>query len=322
MNTTKIIHSLLAIDENGTIVKKYFTNTPFNYDNIKDALDVGSINYYNSFIQTLLSAGYSVGNGMSFNINGQYVKLILNGIKINEIIYIFSVYDYDEALTIELQSINNDLINTLRNTIKKISECKKGEGITEEKFLEEMTILNNQLINMQRELVKKNIEIQNLNEKLQKMAITDPLTGAFNRRYFYQKLGEEITRAKRNNYTLSIIYIDLNNFKTINDTYGHEEGDRVLIEFTQITKNHIRNNIDSLFRFGGDEFVILLIDCNEDYAQKVAVRLNNEISKIHTLLSMAYGISEITPETQIDIEKIISATDQKMYEHKKKMKMH
>jgi PleD family two-component response regulator len=84
-----------------------------------------------------------------------------------------------------------------------------------EKFLEEMTMLNNQLINMQRELLKKNIEIQNLNEKLQKMAITDPLTGAFNRRYFYQKLEEEVTRAKRNNYSMSIIYIDLNNFKTL-----------------------------------------------------------------------------------------------------------
>lgn len=79
----------------------------------------------------------------------------------------------------------------------------------------------------------------------------------------------------------SALNIDLNNFKKINDTYGHEEGDSVILDFTQIIKNNIRNTIDSLFRFGGDECVVLHIDCNEEYAQKVAARLNNEISTIH-----------------------------------------
>ncbi|HOM11368.1 MAG TPA: GGDEF domain-containing protein [Spirochaetota bacterium] len=323
MNTFQLIHSILTINEQGTIIKKHYSHALFEYNNLKDALDIGSIDYFNTFMQTVLSQGYAIGHSISFNVNNQYIKLILNGIQRNDVIHIFMLYDFAEAINAELQTINNELINTLRNTIKNFSDWNVGEPIFENKLFEEMAQLNNQLINMQRELVKKNIEIKNLNEKLQQIAITDPLTGAFNRRYFYQKISEEIARAKRNNYSISLLYIDLNNFKTINDTYGHEQDDRILTEFTKVVKFNIRNNIDSLFRFGGDEFVILLIDCTEEYANKVIERINKEVSKIHNLLSMAYGISQIAPDKEnIDIEAILVATDKKMYNHKKAMKMH
>ena len=322
MNTLQVVHSILTIDENSTIIQKHYVHQAFAFENLKDALDLDSITHYNNFIITIINEGYASGILLSLNIQGNYTKVIMSGIRCNQHIHLFAVYDTDEAITRELQSINNDIMNTLRHTIKDLSESKIIDALSEEKFLHEMTELNNQLINTQRKLVKKNIEIMKLNEKLQKLSITDPLTSTFNRRYFYEKINEEIARAKRNNYFLTILFIDLNNFKKINDMYGHEEGDRVLIAFSQIVKNNIRNNIDSIFRFGGDEFVLILVDCSETQAKNVAERLNAEIKKVQNTLSIACGIMQISPdEESIDIEKLLALADKKMYEHKKEMKM-
>lgn len=317
-----MVHSILTIDKNSVIIQKHYIHQTFDFENLKDALDLDSILHYHNFIQTIINQGYATGALLSLNLQGNYIKVIMSGIRCNEYIHIFTAYDTDEAITLELQSINNDLMNTLRHTIKDLSELKHIDTLTEEKFLYEMTEINNQLINTQRELIKKNIEIINLNKKLQELSITDPLTGAYNRRYFYDKIKEEIARAKRNHYFLTIVFIDLNNFKKINDTYGHEEGDRILKAVVQIVNNNIRYSIDSIFRFGGDEFVIILIDCNETHAKIVAERLNAEIQKIYNMLSIAYGIIHIAPEEEsIDIEQLLALADKKMYEHKKEIKM-
>ena len=94
--------------------------------------------------------------------------------------------------------------------------------------------------------------------ELEKLTITDDLTGLFNRRYFYRKLDEEMVRAKRQNGKLSLILLDLDNFKGYNDTFGHLEGDMALKEAGRIILSSIREKFDSGCRYGGDEFAVIL----------------------------------------------------------------
>lgn len=110
------------------------------------------------------------------------------------------------------------------------------------------------------------------NEMLKYIGLTDSLTGVYNRRYIDRRLLEEIGRARRQAYRISCLYIDLDHFKAVNDTYGHQGGDEVLREVAARIKAELRLS-DALGRFGGEEFVVLLIDADLDSATTCAQRI-------------------------------------------------
>jgi len=118
------------------------------------------------------------------------------------------------------------------------------------------------------------ISLENVisNELLKYISLTDPLTGVHNRRFFDRRLLEEIGRARRQGYPLACMYIDIDFFKQINDTVGHQGGDDVLRELATRIKAELRLS-DALARFGGEEFVVLLIDANSTSACMVAERI-------------------------------------------------
>jgi diguanylate cyclase (GGDEF)-like protein len=115
------------------------------------------------------------------------------------------------------------------------------------------------------------------NEMLKYIGLTDSLTGVYNRRYLDRRLLEEIARARRQRYDLSLMYIDIDHFKRINDTVGHQGGDEVLREVASRIKGELRLS-DALARFGGEEFVVLLIDADLDSAAFVAERIRAGLS--------------------------------------------
>jgi diguanylate cyclase (GGDEF)-like protein len=115
------------------------------------------------------------------------------------------------------------------------------------------------------------------NEMLKYIGLTDSLTGVYNRRYIDRRLLEEIARARRQGYAISCMYIDIDHFKRVNDTVGHQGGDEVLRETAFRIKNELRLS-DALGRFGGEEFVVLLIDANLDSAVQVAERIRASIA--------------------------------------------
>src|SRR5450830_1089140 len=115
------------------------------------------------------------------------------------------------------------------------------------------------------------------NEMLKYIGLTDSLTGVYNRRYIDRRLLEEIARARRQKYTISFMYIDIDHFKRVNDTYGHQGGDEVLREVASRIKTELRRS-DALARFGGEEFVVLLIDADLDSAAFVAERIRAGIA--------------------------------------------
>jgi len=110
------------------------------------------------------------------------------------------------------------------------------------------------------------------NEMLKYIGLTDSLTGVYNRRYIDRRLVEEIARARRQSYRISFMYIDVDHFKKVNDSVGHQAGDDVLREVAARIKMELRLS-DALARFGGEEFVVLLIDADLQAAAMVADRI-------------------------------------------------
>jgi two-component system cell cycle response regulator len=115
------------------------------------------------------------------------------------------------------------------------------------------------------------------NEMLKYIGLTDALTGVYNRRYIDRRLVEEIARARRQAYRISCMYIDIDHFKRVNDTVGHQGGDEVLREVAARIKAELRMS-DALGRFGGEEFVVLLIDADSDSASRVAQRIRASVA--------------------------------------------
>jgi len=115
-------------------------------------------------------------------------------------------------------------------------------------------------------------KVEVLAQEVYKMALLDPLTGLFNRRYIEQRLEDEITRSQRHGRALSAILFDLDEFKQVNDTYGHGAGDALLRAFAERLSKATRGS-DASARYGGDEFLVVLPECRPENVQHVLKRL-------------------------------------------------
>jgi diguanylate cyclase (GGDEF)-like protein len=127
--------------------------------------------------------------------------------------------------------------------------------------------------------IKRAIIERNIRQELQKLSITDSLTGLYNQRHFYARLNEEIARAKRQKYSLALILLDLDDFKRYNDNYGHLAGDELLQKVGKVINRNVREGVDSGFRYGGDEFAVVLIDANELVAKMMSDRIEKGIEE-------------------------------------------
>lgn len=158
-------------------------------------------------------------------------------------------------------------------------------------------------------------ELKKTNKILEKLSITDDLTGVFNQRYFYKKLKEELRRACRQNHSLSLLLFDIDHFKSYNDTYGHIEGDKVLKRLGDLILINIREHVDSGFRHGGDEFAVILPDTTEDVAKKIAERLRTAFEKCNfDQARLSIGITQYREKDKI--EEVIKRADDALYKVK------
>ncbi|WP_196761443.1 GGDEF domain-containing protein [Pseudoalteromonas luteoviolacea] len=153
------------------------------------------------------------------------------------------------------------------------------------------------------------------------VAVKDPLTGALNRRTLVEQVELESERVSRYSQVCSIIMIDLDNFKTLNDKLGHGVGDEMLVGFVELINEYTRRN-DKLFRLGGDEFMLLLPGMNEENAYAFIGRIQNLVPTKLTMdsvsLGMSFGVCEITANTSV--ETLLEQADKALYQNKHQRK--
>jgi two-component system cell cycle response regulator len=162
-------------------------------------------------------------------------------------------------------------------------------------------------------------------ERLKRIGLTDPLTGVNNRRFFDQRLSEEIARAARSGAPLSCLLLDIDKFKQINDTFGHQAGDHVLIDVAALIKKQMRGS-DVLARYGGEEFVAVLINANSDEAIEIAERVRRNIAAhkfaittaVKHSVTISIGLTTLfenksSTDTNILADELINRADRALY---------
>ena len=168
-------------------------------------------------------------------------------------------------------------------------------------------------------------ERKKLEEKLQKLARFDVLTCSYRRGYGLNLLEQQIKTANRNKTFVTLFYLDIDRFKYINDTFGHNEGDKVLKEAAKLFKFTLRE-VDIICRIGGDEFLLILPDTSPEKAPQIRERIDKNLEKLNRSLNKPYkisfsiGLSCYNPSNPLSIDELIRIADENMYKEKKRKK--
>ena len=182
------------------------------------------------------------------------------------------------------------------------------------------SIVGSELSKLRQMLRSRNVELQNALKKVSEMAITDELTGIFNRRHIMNVLRYQKSMADRGDYVFVVCYADLDHFKEVNDRFGHSTGDIVLQKFAVLTKEAIRE-VDYVARFGGEEFLLILVKTSLPEAVVVSERIRKSILKfsfgdlspdLHTTVSI--GVAEYQSGERI--EDLLERADAALYRAK------
>ena len=167
----------------------------------------------------------------------------------------------------------------------------------------------------ERKLTRERVRMM---EKLQRLAVTDGLTKLYNSRSFYSQLETEVDRFNRYKHPLALLLLDLDHFKDYNDNYGHLEGDKVLVRFSQIIKSCLRTN-DSAYRYGGEEFTVLLPETGGVEARTVAQRIRSALEAerfkprdgVEVQITISIGVTEYAHKEELST--FIQRADKAMY---------
>lgn len=225
------------------------------------------------------------------------------------------VLTYDPKLNnFPLKSLEGtDEVSLIHNAI--ISMVKKISVYTD--------LLDRNNVLLEEKVAQRTLELEKSNRELSLLASVDYLSKLYNRRHFTQTAEAILEMSKRNNTKVSIIMIDIDNFKSINDAYGHETGDEVIVSFSSIIKESIRKS-DVACRFGGEEFIVLFPDTDVDGAFSIAEKIRKEAESRKVYLShnqelnytVSVGVSEVDMEKDRNMEASIHRADSAMYRAK------
>ena len=165
--------------------------------------------------------------------------------------------------------------------------------------------------------IKRIVRERNMRFELRRLSTCDALTGLYNRRHLDDNLQNEAIRASRQHYDLYLLLIDIDNFKVYNDKYGHQQGDRLLQELARLILRSIRENVDSGYRYGGDEFAATILHANPQQALMVAERLRTEYNARNLVpTSLSIGIAKLKNShgtLEEDLDDLIRKADQALY---------
>ncbi|MBW1817148.1 MAG: GGDEF domain-containing protein [Deltaproteobacteria bacterium] len=173
-----------------------------------------------------------------------------------------------------LEDLTSEIATKTRQMVTKESLHIKNEMVSLHNIFDR---LYKDLEDKVKKLDKSSRDLIQLNIKLSKDAITDELTSLYNRRFFYVRLAEDIARLEEYNPELTVMMLDIDNFKYFNEKYGHQTGDKILKDISQVFRDVARKS-DSCFRYGGDEFAVILPSCDAKCAEVLAGKLIKTVS--------------------------------------------
>lgn len=266
------------------------------YNNLNQEIQK-NVNDITSYIETLMSESI-------IERNKQQARL--------ELVAIFLLISIAIMILIGIYYSNNNIIKPLSKVLAWTKFVEKGMYSFEnsDKPKNEIGILMTSFHKMA-EKIKSNINL------LEKISLTDQLTKLHNRRAIDSRLEEAYHTFKRYNTTFSVILLDIDHFKSVNDTYGHDVGDSVLKEFAKILKNSSRE-VDFVGRWGGEEFLIVCPNTNHDEVKILAEKLRKKVEeftfKTVGKKTASFGTYEIKED--IDISKLIEKVDEALYKSK------
>jgi len=177
----------------------------------------------------------------------------------------------------------------------------------------------------EKQLQENNEQIKILNNKLELLSRTDSLTGLYNRRYFDEMIHQEWNRGLRSQQPLSCILFDIDYFKDYNDCYGHQAGDKCLIDISLVMKDTFKRAGDVVGRYGGEEFIVIMPNTNleeaktalRNYQKELArLRIPHKESSANCYVTMSEGFITTVPSKDETIEDIIRKADKALYQAK------
>ncbi len=306
--------------------------------NVKNTLHRNPL--YFSYLFPLKGKIYEVGIS-AFSYRRQIHYLVLKLIAISFLLFLFLIFvfplffknciidpvnDLLEAAE-EIEGGNLDLkvpvrvmdeFGILSQAFNKMASSLRS---SREKILEYSRTLEKKVAERTRDLREKNQMLLKMKKKLEEAAITDPLTGLLNRRGLYQLIDHEISRVRRNNSYFSLVLCDIDDFKKINDTYGHDCGDYVLKTIAEILNVNSRE-VDKVGRWGGEEFLIVLPETPLEGAVKVAEKIRRAIEEKLFLygetslkVTMTFGVSIFSSKTP-SLDHCLKEADDALYRGK------
>ncbi len=193
-------------------------------------------------------------------------------------------------------------------------------GITLESLLLSLALTDRiRLLRKQKEYYEKT------QKRYRQLSLTDGLTGLYNKRYLHSRLRSEVEHAERMEISLSLVLLDLDDFKSVNDEHGHGAGDSVLAALA-VTINNCTREKDIACRFGGEEFVLIMPDTRKEFARMTAERIRTKFSAMpittsdgkSLVVTISAGIAELEPGE--DAPSLLDRADRAMYEAKKRGK--
>jgi diguanylate cyclase (GGDEF)-like protein len=244
----------------------------------------------------------------------------------NVILHSESIKDMVQVCADDLSEVNTVLKNelTIKNPQPSIKKAIKKNTTVESKVqsaVDELSVVNDALQEevKEREIIERELEETKLSKDIATQAsLHDALTGLPNRILFYDRLEHGLELAKRHDWNLAVVFIDLDNFKNINDEYGHDVGDKVLLTIAKRLKENTRSN-DTICRLGGDEFLYLLMEVkNEREVTKVIKKLIQTIElpcedfEPNLVVKSSIGVS-LFPKNANNQEDLIKLADEAMY---------
>ncbi|WP_417282915.1 diguanylate cyclase [Comamonas sp.] len=201
-----------------------------------------------------------------------------------------------------------------RNSFDEIDLVASG-------FAQLQKALQSHIADLDSLVAERTAQLELMVEEVKRLSLTDALTGCYNRRALDERLATEIERSKRYGRALSVVFMDLDHFKRINDEYGHVTGDAVLREVALRSQGQLRSHVDWMARYGGEEFLLVLPECAMQDAWQLAERLLCEIRSkalnldgLHISVTASFGVAEL--QSGESMEALLERADAAMYQAK------